>query len=163
MFFNPTVCHIRMYIILCIYIMYNITETAVQIIQHSWHVCTDCIHFTWHLPTARKHRLEAWTLHPPGTPRVSIISHMLTKMFADLECVFLHTGQSKKMLNNSLVNLDFSPMNRDWRSSNSNLVTRWAPTSYKWSYNPYKWPYKWVTGVITPISGLTGRGPPCSE
>ena len=42
--------------------------------------------------------------------------------------------------------------------------TRWAPTSYKWSYNPYKWPYNWVTGVITPISGLitiliTGRGP----
>ncbi len=41
--------------------------------------------------------------------------------------------------------------------------TRWAPTSYKWSYNPYKWPYNWVTGVITPISGLitiliTGRG-----
>ena len=41
---------------------------------------------------------------------------------------------------------------------------RWAPTSYKWSYNPYKWPYNWVTGVITPISGLitiliTGRGP----
>ena len=38
------------------------------------------------------------------------------------------------------------------------------PTSYKWSYNPYKWPYNWVTGVITPISGLitiliTGRGP----
>ena len=43
-------------------------------------------------------------------------------------------------------------------------ITRWAPTSYKWSYNPYKWPYNWVTGVITPISGLitiliTGRGP----
>ena len=42
--------------------------------------------------------------------------------------------------------------------------TRWAPTSYKWSYKPYKWPYNWVTGVITPISGLitiliTGRGP----
>ena len=42
--------------------------------------------------------------------------------------------------------------------------TSWAPTSYKWSYNPYKWPYNWVTGVITPISGLitiliTGRGP----
>ena len=42
--------------------------------------------------------------------------------------------------------------------------TRWAPTSYKWSYNPYKWPYNWVTGAITPISGLitiliTGRGP----
>ena len=37
------------------------------------------------------------------------------------------------------------------------------PTSYKWNYNPYKWPYKWVTGVITPISGvitllITGRG-----
>ena len=26
------------------------------------------------------------------------------------------------------------------------LPTRWAPTSYKW-------PYKWVTGVLTPISG----------
>ena len=42
--------------------------------------------------------------------------------------------------------------------------TRWAPTSYKWSYKPYKWPYNWVTGVITPISGvitilITGRGP----
>ena len=40
---------------------------------------------------------------------------------------------------------------------------RWAPTSYKWSYKPYKWPYNWVTGVITPISGvitilITGRG-----
>ena len=32
--------------------------------------------------------------------------------------------------------------------------TRWAPTSYKWSYNPYKWPYQWVTGVITPTSGV---------
>ena len=32
--------------------------------------------------------------------------------------------------------------------------TRWAPTSYKWSYNPYKWCYKWVTEVITPISGV---------
>ena len=46
----------------------------------------------------------------------------------------------------------------------SPLPARWAPTSYKWSYNPYKWPYIWVTGVITPISGLitiliTGRGP----
>ena len=46
----------------------------------------------------------------------------------------------------------------------SKICTRWAPTSYKWSYNPYKWPYNWVTGVITPISGLitiliTGRGP----
>ena len=33
----------------------------------------------------------------------------------------------------------------------------------RWSYNPYKWPYNWVTGVITPISGvitllITGRG-----
>ena len=42
--------------------------------------------------------------------------------------------------------------------------TRWAPTSYKWSYKPYKWPYHWVTGVISPISGvitilITGRGP----
>ena len=41
---------------------------------------------------------------------------------------------------------------------------RWAPISYKWSYNPYKLPYKWVTGVITPISGvitllIAGRGP----
>ena len=33
------------------------------------------------------------------------------------------------------------------------LPTRWAPTSYKWSDNPCKWPYKWVTGVITAISG----------
>ena len=42
--------------------------------------------------------------------------------------------------------------------------TRWAPTSYKWSYSPYKWPYKWVTGVITPTSGvitllISGMGP----
>ena len=33
--------------------------------------------------------------------------------------------------------------------------------------NPYKWSYKWVTGVITRISGvitllITGRGPPCT-
>ena len=32
---------------------------------------------------------------------------------------------------------------------------------------PKKWPYKWVTGVITPISGvitllITGRGPTCA-
>ena len=38
--------------------------------------------------------------------------------------------------------------------------------SNKWSYNTYKWPYKWITGVITPISGvitllITGRGPSC--
>ena len=24
----------------------------------------------------------------------------------------------------------------------------------KISYNPYEWPYKWLTGVITPISGV---------
>ena len=50
------------------------------------------------------------------------------------------------------------PSNKSWN------YTRWAPTNYKWSYNPYKWPYKWITGVITPISGvitllITGRGP----
>ncbi len=43
---------------------------------------------------------------------------------------------------------------------------RWAATSYKWSDNPYTWPQKWVTGVITPISGvinliIISRGPPC--
>ena len=31
----------------------------------------------------------------------------------------------------------------------------------------YEWPYKWLTGVITPLSGvvavpITGRGPPCT-
>ena len=45
-------------------------------------------------------------------------------------------------------------------------LARWAPTTYKWGYNPYKWHYKWVTVVITPISGgmtllITGSGPPC--
>ena len=39
-------------------------------------------------------------------------------------------------------------------------ITKSAPTSYKWSCNPYKW----ITGVITSISGFitlltTGRGP----
>ena len=43
-----------------------------------------------------------------------------------------------------------------------------GPTSYKWSCNPYKWPYAWVTGVITPTSGvftlpITGRAPPAVE
>ena len=46
--------------------------------------------------------------------------------------------------------------------------TRWASTSYKWSYNPYKWPCKWVTGVITLLTGvispfITSRGPPCTN
>ena len=35
------------------------------------------------------------------------------------------------------------------------LSTRWAPTGYKWSCNPYKCPYEWLTGVITPIHGVT--------
>ena len=53
---------------------------------------------------------------------------------------------------------------RGCKTSQLQSSTRWAPTSYKWSCNPYKWPYKWVTGVITPISGvitilITGRGP----
>ena len=44
--------------------------------------------------------------------------------------------------------------------TNGHVSTRWAPISYKLSYSPYKWPYKWVTGVITPINGVTtGRGP----
>ena len=51
-----------------------------------------------------------------------------------------------------------------WERGSGVCSTRWAPTSYKWSYKPYKWPYNWVTGVITPISGvitilITGRGP----
>lgn len=25
----------------------------------------------------------------------------------------------------------------------------------KWCYNPYRWPYIWVTGVITPVHGVT--------
>ena len=30
-----------------------------------------------------------------------------------------------------------------------------GPNSYKWTYNNLcKWPYQWVTGVITPISGV---------
>ena len=50
----------------------------------------------------------------------------------------------------------------------SDVLTRWAPTSYKWSYNPYKWPYKWVNGVITLLIGvitplITSRGPPCRD
>ena len=32
--------------------------------------------------------------------------------------------------------------------------TGWATTSYKWIYYPYKWPCKWITGVITPTSGV---------
>ena len=45
------------------------------------------------------------------------------------------------------------------------VATRSAATSYKWSYNPYKRPYKWVTGVVTPMYGVTtllttGTGPP---
>ena len=32
----------------------------------------------------------------------------------------------------------------------------WAPTSYKLNgvLTPYKWPYKWLSGAITPISGI---------
>ena len=46
-----------------------------------------------------------------------------------------------------------------WKVLHKFGSTRWALTSYKWSN-----PYKWVTGVITPISGIvtiftTGRGP----
>ena len=50
----------------------------------------------------------------------------------------------------------------DWKKT----LQSGAPTSIKCTYNPNKWLYQWVTGVITPISGvrtvlITGRGRPC--
>ncbi len=43
-------------------------------------------------------------------------------------------------------------------------LIKWASTSYKWSEITPIWHYKWVTGVVTPVSGvitllITGRGP----
>ena len=64
---------------------------------------------------------------------------------------------------------DLMKRSRDFKQLGWQIPTvhaRWASSSYKWSYNPYKWPYEWVTGVVTPISGvitllMTGRAPLC--
>ena len=54
-----------------------------------------------------------------------------------------------------------------WSSENGVFYKQDGPYNrYKRNYNPYKWPYKWVTGVVSPIRGVTtlliaGRGPSC--